>query len=136
MVGASPLTGAEATPQAGALRRSRRGAVAVHLDEALERVLRLRDQLLTHPDAPDRAARLAVAFEAEARAWSHIFEAARSRVVCRAALGAAEFARANARAWARRAAAETGAADPGESVAGRVGAAGPRAAAVSSTGGA
>lgn len=107
MVGASPCAGAEATPQVGALQRSPRAVVAAHLDEALERVLRLRDQLLTNPDAEDRSARLAVVFESEARAWSQIFEAARSRVVCRAALGAAEFARANARAWARRAAADT-----------------------------
>jgi hypothetical protein len=77
-----------------------------HLDEAVERLGRLRDELLADEFAPDRSARLAVVFESEARAWSQVFEMSRRRLVWRAALAAEAGARANAALWARRAEAE------------------------------
>jgi hypothetical protein len=77
-----------------------------HLDEAVERLSRLRDELLADEFAPDRSARLTVVFESEARAWSQVFELSSQRLVWRAALAAEAGARTNAALWARRAAAE------------------------------
>jgi hypothetical protein len=78
--------------------------VFAHLDEALERVLRLREQLLADVYAPERAARLALVFESEARAWSQLFELTSLRPVWRAALAAEALARQNAQIWRQRAA--------------------------------
>lgn len=78
-----------------------------HLDDALERVSRLREQLLADVDAPHRAERIAVLFESEARVWSQLFDLARTRLVWRAALAAEARARAEAHIWWRRAVAET-----------------------------
>ncbi len=77
-----------------------------HLDEAVERLSRLRDELLADECAPDRSARLTVVFESEARAWSQVFELSSQRLVWRAALAAEAGARTNAALWARRASAE------------------------------
>jgi hypothetical protein len=77
-----------------------------HLDEVLARVTRQRDELLADRAAADRAARLAVIFANEARAWSQLYELSSLRLVWRAALAAEAGARANAQRWARRAAAE------------------------------
>lgn len=77
-----------------------------HLDDALERVSRLREQLLADADAPHRAERIAVLFESEARVWAQLFDLARTRLVWRAALAAEARARAEARIWWRRAVAE------------------------------
>lgn len=79
-------------------------AAVERLDGALERVMRLRNELLAEPDAVDRAARLAVLFESEARTWSQFYELSSLRIVWRAALATEAGARANARLWARRAA--------------------------------
>ena len=78
----------------------------VQLDEALERVVRLRERLLAESEAPGRAERLALLFESEARAWSQVFELSSDRLVWRAALAAELVARQQARAWRRRAAAQ------------------------------
>lgn len=78
----------------------------MHLDEALERVLRLREQLLADPFAEARAERLALLFESEARAWSQLFELTRLRPVWRAALAAELVARQQATQWRERAAVE------------------------------
>lgn len=75
----------------------------MHLDEALERVLRLREQLLADPFAEARAERLALLFESEARAWSQLFELTRLRPVWRAALAAELVARQQAARWRERA---------------------------------
>jgi hypothetical protein len=80
-------------------------AVVEHLDEVLVRVTRVRDELLADPHAVDRAARLAVVFESEARVWSQLYELTSVRLVWRAALAAEAGARVNAASWARRAAA-------------------------------
>ncbi len=77
-----------------------------HLDEVVDRLARQRDELLGDEFAPDRAARLAAVFEAEARAWSQLFELSSLRLVWRAALAAEAGARANAALWSRRAARE------------------------------
>jgi len=77
-----------------------------HIDEALDRLLRLQDQLLQAPDAPQRAAALAELFVLEARAWSQLFEATQTRLVWRAALAAEARARAHANRWQRRAGTE------------------------------
>lgn len=77
-----------------------------HLDEALDRAQRLREQLLVDIGAPDRAARLALLFESEARTWSQLYELASLRLVWRAALAAEVSARANARLWTQRAASQ------------------------------
>ena len=106
-----------------------------HLDEVLTRVTRQRDELLADPFAADRSARLVAVFETEARTWSQFYELAGLRLVWRAALAAEAGARANARLWALKAAAET----DGRPVvvkdraAGRVGAQAPRPAALQST---
>lgn len=84
-------------------------SVHLHLDEALERVTRLREQLLADPGATGRAAGLALLFESEAQAWSQLFELSSDRLVWRAALVAELVARCNAAAWHRRASAERGA---------------------------
>lgn len=76
-----------------------------HLDEAVERVIRQREQLLADPYATDRAARLALLFESEAQAWSQLFELTSLRLVWRAALVAELVARRNAADWRGRAAA-------------------------------
>lgn len=81
-------------------------AVLAHLDQALDRVLRARDPLLTDPDAPCRAERLARLYSAEAQAWSQLFELAADRPTWRAALVAEQIARRHAAAWARRATTE------------------------------
>lgn len=78
----------------------------MHLDEALERVVRLREQLLTDPFAEARAERLALLFESEARAWSQLYELTRLRPVWRAALAAELLARQQAARWRERAAVE------------------------------
>ena len=78
--------------------------VFAHLDEVVQRLAGLRDELLADECAPDRAARLAAVFDAEAEAWSQLFELASLRLVWRAALAAEAGARANAARWSRRAA--------------------------------
>jgi hypothetical protein len=81
-------------------------SVLMHLDEALERVLRLREQLLADPFAVDRATRIALLFESEAQAWSQLFELTQLRLVWRAALVAEVAARQQAARWRERAAVE------------------------------
>ncbi|QJY44802.1 hypothetical protein [Pseudonocardia broussonetiae] len=81
-------------------------SVLMHLDEALERVIRLRERLLADPFAEARAERLALLFESEARAWSQLFELTRLRPVWRAALAAELLARQQAARWRERAAVE------------------------------
>jgi hypothetical protein len=79
-------------------------SVVAHLDEALERVTRLRDELLADVDAPFRSDRLAAVFESEARAWSQLYELSTRRLVWMAALAAEARARLQqARQWRRRA---------------------------------
>jgi hypothetical protein len=78
-------------------------SVVAHLDEALERVTRLRDELLADIDAPFRSDRLAAVFESEARAWSQLYELSTRRLVWRAALAAEARARLQACQWRRRA---------------------------------
>jgi hypothetical protein len=90
-----------------------------HLDEVVDRLAALRDALLADEFAPDRSARLAAVFDAEARAWSQLFELSSLRLVWRAALAAEAGARANATLWTRRAARERAAVESW--VAGRVG---------------
>lgn len=75
-----------------------------HLDGVVERLARERDGLLADRNTPNRAVRLAALFEAEARAWSQVFEMAHLRLIWRAALAAEAGARANAVLWAGRAA--------------------------------
>lgn len=107
-----------------------------HLDEVVDRLARQRDELLGDEFAPDRAAGLAVVFDAEARAWSQLFELSSLRLVWRAALAAEAGARANAARWAAQAARDRVGAVPVESwAAGRVGAPRPAALTTSSTGG-
>jgi hypothetical protein len=77
------------------------------LDEAVERVQRLRERLLADVEAWDRAGRLAVVFECEARLWSQLFVLCPRRLVCRAALAAEVFARQQARDWRQCAAGDT-----------------------------
>ena len=86
-------------------------SVFEHLDQAVERITVARDQLLADPSAVERAARLAVGFESEARAWSQVYELSSLRLVWRAALAAEAGARATAAVWARRAAQERAARD-------------------------
>jgi hypothetical protein len=104
-------------------------SVLDHLDEAVDRLAILRDELLADEFAVDRAARLAAVFEAEARAWSQLFELSSLRLVWRAALAAEAGARANAALWAQRAGQEkqTGGALVGSWAPGRVGASRPAA---------
>jgi hypothetical protein len=103
-----------------------------HLDEVVERLARLRDELLADVFAPDRAAQLAAVFDAEVRAWSQVYELSSLRLVWRAALAAEAGARANAALWARRAAQERAGGVPVENwAAGRVGA--PRPAALTTS---
>lgn len=105
-----------------------------HLDEVVDRLARQRDELLGDEFAPDRAAGLAVVFDAEARAWSQLFELSSLRLVWRAALAAEAGARANAARWAAQAARDRVGAVPVESwAAGRVGAPRPAALTTSST---
>jgi hypothetical protein len=95
-----------------------------HLDEVVDRLAILRDGLLADEFAADRAARLAPVFDAEARAWSQLYELSSLRLVWRAALAAEAGARANAVLWAQRAGQEKqiGGALVGSWAAGRVGA--------------
>ena len=100
---------ADRRPERAASRR--RGgrpmsSVFEHLDQAVQRVACLRDELLADECAPDRAARLAAVFDAEARGVVAGVRAVALRLVWRAALAAEAGARANAALWARRAAAE------------------------------
>ena len=105
-----------------------------HLDQAVERLARVRDELLADDTAPDRAARLAMVFASEAEAWSQLYELAHLRLIWRAALAAEAGARANAVLWARRAAAEqVGSAPVTGWAAGRVGA--PQPVALTTTSG-
>src|SRR5690348_5752689 len=98
-------------------------SVFTHLDEVLDRLWRLRDELLADQTAPDRVARLVAVFEAEAQAWSQLHELSSLRLVWRAALAAEAGARANAALWSLRAAGERAGVVPvGECAAGRVGA--------------
>ena len=73
------------------------------LDSSLDVLHHQRDVALADVDAPDRAARLADLFEAEARLWSAYFGRSRSRCLWRAALGAEAWARHNAAQWRARA---------------------------------
>ena len=77
-----------------------------HLDKVVDRLAGLRDELLADEGAPDRAARLAAVFEAEAEAWSQVYELSSLRLVWRAALAAEAGARVNAARWAAHAARE------------------------------
>ena len=107
-------------------------SVFMHIDEAMERIVRLREDLLREADTPSRTERLAAVFESEARAWSQLYELSSLRLVWRAALAAEAGARANAALWARRAARERAAVVPAQSwPAGRAGA--PRLAALASS---
>jgi hypothetical protein len=109
-------------------------SVLEHLDQVVERLAGLRDELLADEHAPDRAARLAAVFEAEAQAWSQVYELAHLRLIWRAALAAEAGARANAVLWARRAAAERAGSAPVTGwAAGRVDA--PRPVALTTTSG-
>ncbi len=83
-----------------------------HLDQVVQRLAVLRDELLADEFAPDRAARLAAVFAAEAEAWSQVFELSSLRLVWRAALAAEAGARVNATRWAARAALEKAGAVP------------------------
>ena len=105
-------------------------AVFDHLDEVVQRLAGVRDDLLADEFAVDRAARLAAVFDAEARAWSQLFELSSLRLVWRAALAAEAGARANAALWAQRAAGERVVVESW--AAGRVGA--PRPAALTTSG--
>jgi len=106
-----------------------------HLDGVVSRLASERDELLADESAPDRASRLAAVFEAEAEAWSQLFELPTLRLVWRAALAAEAGARANAALWARRAAAEPAGWVPTGGAVGRVGVPRPAALTTSSTGG-
>ena len=105
-----------------------------HLDQAVERLARIRDELLADHTAPDRAAHLATVFASEAEAWSQVYELAHLRLIWRAALAAEAGARENAAVWARCAAAERAGSAPVMGwAAGRVGA--PRPVALTTTSG-
>ena len=107
-----------------------------HLDQAVDRITTLRDKLLADLGAPQRAARLAAVFEAEAFAWSQVYELSHLRLIWRAALAAEAGARANAALWARRAVQERAGVVPATNwVAGRVSAPRPAALTTSSAGG-
>jgi hypothetical protein len=73
------------------------------IDEAMERIFSAREALLREPDAPDRAERLALLLDHEARLWSQLYEITSLRLVWRAALAAELGARGMARAWRRQA---------------------------------
>lgn len=75
---------------------------AGEIDEAVERVTRLCEQLLRESEAPQRAERLALLFESEARLWSQLYDLTSLRLVWRAALAAEALARHNARVWRER----------------------------------
>src|SRR4051794_10214412 len=111
-------------------------AVFDHLDEVVQRLAGVRDDLLANEFTVDRAARLAAVFDAEAEAWSQLFELSSLRLVWRAALAAEAGARANAALWAARAANEKADVIPMESwAAGRVCVPRPAVLARSRTGG-
>jgi hypothetical protein len=107
-------------------------AVFEHLDDVVERLAVLRDELLADEAAPDRSGRLAAVFEAEALAWSQLYELSGLRLVWRAALAAEAGARANAALWYRGAVAERAEVPVESWAAGRVGH--PRLAALTTTG--
>ena len=95
--------------------------VSDHLDGVVQRLADLRDELLADELAPDRAARLAAVFAAEASAWSQVYELANLRLVWRAALAAEAGAGATAPRGAARAAREEAGGGPGtRGAAGRV----------------
>lgn len=75
-----------------------------HLDARLERVTWLRERLARDVDAVNRAQRIALLCDAEARLWSQVFELSPYRLVWRAALRAEALARREARIWQARAA--------------------------------
>jgi hypothetical protein len=77
-----------------------------HLDVVVDRLARVRDELLADEFAPDRAAQLAAVFASVARAWSQVYELSGLRLIWRAALAAEAGTRANAALWAARAAHE------------------------------
>ena len=74
-----------------------------HLDEVVRAAGARPGRAARRRHAPDRAARLAAVFAAEAEAWSQVYELAHLRLIWRAALAAEAGARANAALWARRA---------------------------------
>jgi hypothetical protein len=88
-------------------------SVFSQLDEVLDRLWRLRDELLVNPTVSDRATRLVAVFESEAQTWSQLYELSNLRLVWRSALAAQAGAHANAALWAWRAAAETAGERPG-----------------------
>jgi hypothetical protein len=111
-------------------------SVFAHLDEVLDRLWRLRDELLANPTAPNRATRLVAMFESEAQTWSQLDELSSLRLVWRGALAAEAGARANAALWASRAAQEEAGTVPTRSwAAGRVPAPRPVALTTTRTGG-
>lgn len=73
------------------------------IDEAIERVINRREELLRNTAAPDRAERLSLLFDHEARLWSQLYETTSLRLVWRAALAAELGARGMALAWRRQA---------------------------------
>ena len=77
------------------------GIPARDIDDALDRVGRLRERLLADRAAVRRAERLALLFESEAAAWSQLYELAEERIVWRAALAAELAARRQAASWWR-----------------------------------
>jgi len=74
------------------------------LDEKLDELRREREQLVRRPAGVERSTRMAELFEAEAAAWSSVYEHCRTRIYWRAVLGAREYAIAAATTWRRRAA--------------------------------
>src|SRR5689334_1751420 len=87
----------------GSRRSGSMSSVFTHLDEVLDRLWHIRDELLADHTAPDRVAQLIAVFEAEAQAWSQLYELSSLRLVWRAALAAEAGARANAALWTQRA---------------------------------
>jgi hypothetical protein len=69
------------------------------LDEAIERVAGVRDALLRDRSALNRADRLALLFESEARLWSQLLDDSSLRLIWRAALAAEAGARVRAAMW-------------------------------------
>src|SRR4051795_8066964 len=120
----------------GRRRSGPMSSVFMHIDEVVERIVRRREDLLREADTPSRAEHLAAMYESEARAWSQLYELSSLRLVWRAALAAEAGARANADLWAQRGAAEAAPLDARQDrAAGRVGAQGPRLAALQTSSG-
>ncbi len=80
--------------------------ITVHIDVALDQLLRKRERLLAAAPCPERSIKIAALYRQEASLWSALFEHARLRVHWRAALAAEAHARQLARGWRRRAIAE------------------------------